>query len=57
MAWLLIALLIVPIIVVQAIEGIALQVLCLMLASSMFVFVLSSLVRARMAELFVAGAT
>lgn len=55
--WLWIALLIVPVIVVQAVERKALQVLCLILSSGIFVYVLSSLVRARMVELFVAGAT
>lgn len=55
--WLLIVLIIVPVIVVQTIERVALQILCSMIGSGIFIFVLSSLVRARMAELFVAGAT
>jgi hypothetical protein len=43
--------------VVHAVEGTALQILCIMVASGMFVFVLSGLMHARMAEIFVAGAT
>lgn len=55
--WLLITLLLVPIIVVHAVEGAALRIFCIMIASGMFVFVLSDLMHARMAEIFVAGAT
>ena len=55
--WLLIALLLVPVVVVHAIKGAILQILCVMVASGTFVFVLSDLVHARMTEIFVAGAT
>ena len=54
---LLIALLLIPIIIVHAIESLALQIVCIMIASGLFVFVLSDLMHARMAEIFVAGAT
>jgi len=57
LTWLLILLLLVPVVVVHALEGMALQILCIMVASGMFVFVLSGMMQARLAEIFVAGAT
>ena len=54
--WLLIALLLVPVVVIHIIKGVALQILCIMIALAVFVFVLLDMMYARMAEIFVAGA-
>ena len=57
LTWLLIALLLVPVIIVHAVRGAVLQIICIMIASGAFVFVLSDLMHSRMAEIFVAGVT
>ncbi|KAL8696654.1 MAG: hypothetical protein Q9224_002684, partial [Gallowayella concinna] len=55
--WLLIILLLVPVIVVHAVDGIVPKVVCIMMASGIFVSILADVLHARMAEIFVAGAT
>jgi len=56
-ACLLVLLLIVPVIVVNAIDRVALRLLVIAVASTIFITVLSMLTKARTGEIFVAGAT
>lgn len=56
-ACLLVLLLIVPVIVVNAIDRVALRLLVIVVASTIFITVLSMLTKARTGEIFVAGAT
>ena len=56
-ACLLVLLLIVPVIVVNAIDRVALRLLVIVVASIIFITVLSMLTKARTGEIFVAGAT
>lgn len=57
LTWLLILLLLVPIVVMHAVEETTARYFCIMVASGIFIFILSGLIHARMAEIFVAGAT
>ena len=50
-------LLVVPVIVVNAVERVTLRLLVIALSSALFIVVLSMLTKARTGEIFVAGAT
>lgn len=55
--WLIVTLLLVPVIVVRAVEAVVLQMSCIMLASGLFIVVVSAITNARAAEIFMAGVT
>lgn len=49
--------LLVPVITIHAIQNIALQISCILVASSLFVFILSVVVNAKTSDVFIAGPT
>lgn len=55
--WLVVALLFVPIIVMRAVHSSIIQILCTMMSSGVFIMLLSIIMQASAAEVFVAGAT
>lgn len=55
--WLIVSLLLVPVIVVRAVDAVVLQISCIMLASGLFIVVVSAITNARAAEIFMAGVT
>jgi hypothetical protein len=50
-------LLLVPVVIMHTINSVSLQIFCIMVASSLFILVLSGVMNARTAEVFIASAT
>ncbi|KAF1997781.1 hypothetical protein P154DRAFT_440363, partial [Amniculicola lignicola CBS 123094] len=55
--WLIVALLLVPVILMHALDSVIIQIICIMIASGIFILVLSSVLNAKASDIFIAGPT
>lgn len=55
--WLIVALLLVPVTLIHTLTSVILQIICVMIASGIFILVLSNVLYARASEIFIAGPT
>src|ERR1700761_2423477 len=56
-SWLMVSLLVLPVVMVHAVNSVTLQIVCVALSSTIFVLILSGVMNARVVDVFVAGPT